>query len=163
VRFPAFDPADRLLRDSEPLSDLPLKSCGGSDLSDLFVGQTAVPVGRASRLIATTFLLSVVGVVSIGARKQVCRIYAGRVIATMQNEQAVRDEAVDQFVTETMRKDHIPVHLEFPVAFTVGECGPDPAVVRPTSLNLDPEAFFGRLRDRRKRSGLPPLHVVALT
>lgn len=161
MRLPAFYIADRFMRNSEPFSNFPLKSYSISDLGNLFVGQTTPPVGRASR--PTPFCLSIAHVVNMATREQVRRVYAGWIIAVMQNVQAVRDGTVRKRITKAVGLDHLAVHLELPVPITVGRGGPDPAVVRLASLDVFPEAFLGRLRDGGKRSGLPLPHVVALT
>jgi hypothetical protein len=139
------DGPDGMLGDAEPIPDIlqfPAAIVSQPpDLSHLLLGQQGVLVRATPRLPALRYL---VGYVVPGRpEEQVGRIYTGRIVAMVENPQAVRDRPVVEFPREAVRPNVLPVRVvEGSIARAPRVAKPQPALV--ALLDKAPKPFFGR-------------------
>jgi hypothetical protein len=101
----------------------------------------------------TTFLVSICVVLSLRAKKQMRRIYARRVVASMAHASVVRFvacgyRAIVQFIGDTMGKVFLAMPLELTVAIVPGSL-PKPALVWFARGAIQPKRFFYGVSIRR--------------
>lgn len=122
---------------SEILS-LGTKSAEGANVNDVVFGEDSHGVHGAP--LAATLSNHVTHVGGLVAKEHVARVYAGRRVASMANELAVRYASVCQFPGDAMGIKALPVDSYAPVpGFATSAC-PHPAVI---SLSYPwPESFF---------------------
>jgi hypothetical protein len=135
-----------LVRDTKPNCN---RSCADISwlqqcpyFSDLFTYQLRREYPVASGLPSFPNLVSVV--IGDGAKKQMGRIYAGRIVTLMADVHAFRDRPIDQFPRNTVSLNRATIFRESPIAIRV-RTDPYPAGFWIRLFNLAPKPFGKRL------------------
>lgn len=127
------------------------------------IGGQFGPPGSFTESLAT-FLVSVLHVVQVSSQKEVGGVDASRVIAGVADMHSGGNLAVCDLPRNNMGSVCPATHAEGSIPLqTIQTSHPDPAVIRPVSFDLRPEAIFHRLLSRLRNSnhcGGPARHVA---
>lgn len=146
--FPACafaDAPDRFRIDAELITDLFVAQSARPQFSDRWnvgFGQLATRTQATARVMLSTFRDHVMHVISTGARAEVCRINAGRIVTRMHQDLARRYRAAVDQVRRPMGLYAPMPPIEDSIAVFVGGSGPQPTRIR--LLHIFQKAWQGR-------------------
>lgn len=130
---------DVRLRDSKQTSDFPLTERGGPDLFNFGGRELRHPVAGTVRSIASSLRKTIAHVVELSAEKQMCRIYARRIVATVKDEHPGRDLAMSEHPRVPMDGSQRSVQPGAAVSTRVTPAYPRPAIVNSAFQNTTPK------------------------
>lgn len=113
-----------------------------TDSPDILLGEQGFACLFAASRVEASTLFGILHIITNCASAKVCRIAAGRIVARMKNMHPLRNRAICQFVSNTVRHCSLVI-LDHDTAVTVGKANalPLPTVISATNSNFLPKPW----------------------